>query len=59
MIEDNIKQVRERHEKEIENFQSNCSHSKISDWIEYHWAPGHFSHYVTVCERCGKIIEEK
>jgi len=59
MVEDNIKQIRKRHEKEIEDFQNECPHLEVSDWREYHWAPGHFSHYVKVCERCGTTVEEK
>lgn len=57
--EESIKQIRERHAKEIEDFQENCSHSNISDWMEYHWAPGHYSHHVKICNRCQKIMDEK
>jgi hypothetical protein len=52
-----IKQIRERHKKEIEDFQSNCRHLTISDWMPFMWAPGHYSHEVKICLRCNKIME--
>jgi hypothetical protein len=55
---ENIEQMRKRHEKEIETLQKKCKHKEISDWMEYHFAIGHFSHYVKVCKYCGKIIKE-
>jgi hypothetical protein len=58
-MENNIKEMRERHQKEIEDFQNNCLHIEVSDWIPYMWAPGHYGNDVKVCERCNKIMEEK
>lgn len=52
-----MKGVRERHQKEIEEFQENCPHEIISDWMQYYWAPGHYSHEVKICERCEKVME--
>ena len=56
MIE-TIKQMRRRHEKEIKALEKGCSHKKLSGWMDYAWAPGHFAGRVKVCENCGKIIE--
>lgn len=56
MIE-NIKQMRVRHEKEIARLQDFCSHAKVSAWMDYMWAPGHFDGRVKVCNECGKIME--
>ena len=58
MIE-NIDQMRERHKGEIEALQLTCKHESISDWMEYHWAIGHYSHDVKVCNLCGKTVEER
>lgn len=55
---ENIEMMRERHEKEIASLQSKCKHKDISDWQEFHWAVGHFSHYVKVCLFCGKIVKK-
>ena len=55
----NIKQMRERHKKEIAKLQSNCVHKNISDWMPYMWAPGHMGGSVKVCNFCGKTIERK
>ena len=52
-----IKQLREQHKKEIDDFMNSCPHTEISDWMPFMWAPGHFSHNVKVCKRCEKIIE--
>ena len=57
-MDETIKQIRERHQEEIDTFISNCPHAEISDWIPYMWAPGHFTHNVKICNRCGKTIEE-
>jgi len=57
-MEDTIAQIEERHKKEIDAFISICPHVEISDWIPYMWAPGHLSHFVKTCNRCGKIVEE-
>ena len=56
MIED-IREMRKRHEKEIEDLQSSCRHIKISDWMPYAWAPGHLGPNIKVCKFCGKIID--
>lgn len=53
-----IKQMRKRHEGEIEEFQNNCPHKKTV-WMPYMWAPGHFGANVRVCKRCEKIIERE
>ena len=56
---ENIEEMSKRHKKEINDLQDSCEHNSISDWMEYHWAPGHYSHDVKVCNTCGKIVEEK
>lgn len=56
-MRENIEQMQERHEREISELQNNCSHTHISDWMDYMWAPGHCWGRVKVCENCGKIIE--
>ena len=53
----NIELMRKRHEQEIKELQDNCTHTELSPWLDYSWAPGHFSGRVKVCENCGKIIE--
>jgi len=55
MIE-NIKQMRERHEKEIAKLQKLHKHTK-STRMPFMWAPGHFGNDVEVCDWCGKIIK--
>lgn len=55
---ENIGQMRERHQKEINQLQTQCKH-EISDWRDFMWAPGHCSGKVKVCEWCGKIVENK
>lgn len=59
MAEDTMKEMKERHQKEIEDFQNNCPHTVLSDWMPYMWAPGHYSCDVRVCERCNKIMAEQ
>ena len=59
MPENNMKELRERHKKEIIEFQESCPHEKLSDWMPYMWAPGHFSHDVKICTRCEKTMEER
>jgi uncharacterized paraquat-inducible protein A len=48
-MEDNIKDMRERHKTEIKELQNNCNHSKTKTTesaFEKH----------TLCVRCGKLI---
>jgi hypothetical protein len=54
-----VKELRERHRQEIEDFRDTCRHLVISDWLQYMWAPGHYDGHVKVCDRCGKIMEER
>ena len=54
-----ISQIREKHKKEIEDFQNNCKHEEISDWMQYYWAVGHSLGEVKVCNVCEKIIESR
>jgi hypothetical protein len=57
---ENYQEMTARHKKEIEALQANCDHSDLTDWLEYHWAPGHFSgQFVRVCKICGKQVESK
>lgn len=54
-----LAEIRERHKKEIEQFQEACPHTN-RQWLEYHWAPGHFSGQMNlVCNRCEKTLETK
>lgn len=59
VMDETIKTIRERHQKEIDAFISLCLHVEISNWMPFMWAPGHFSHNVKICNRCGKIVEEE
>ena len=44
----------------VNELQDNCKHENVSDWLDYCWAPGHYSGYtVKQCLRCKKIIKEK
>ena len=54
---ENIEQMRKRHETEIKALEKGCHHTRLSKWMDYAWAPGHFAGRVKVCENCGKIIE--
>jgi len=56
-----IKEMRERHEREIESLQENCPHplDQRSDWMEMCWAVAHSSGYfVKECNLCGKVMEK-
>lgn len=54
-LEETIKQIRERHKKEIDDYQSSCEHEKVTQ-MPYMWAHGHFGGDVLVCDRCEKIV---
>jgi hypothetical protein len=53
------KELRDKFDAELKEMQENCQHPEISDWMEYHWAIGHFSHWVKICRVCEKTVEEK
>lgn len=53
-----IQEMRARHKQEIDELQVDCEHLLISDWMPYHWAPGHSCGNVKVCRACDKIIEK-
>ncbi len=50
-----LKEMKERHKKEIDELQSACPHENSSH-MPYYWAPAHFSHYVIACDDCGMIL---
>ena len=57
---ENIDQMRERHKQEIDMLQKNCTHKKISKWIEEYWAIAHSSgSMVKLCDFCGKAVKRK
>lgn len=56
---ENIDKMRVRHQKEIDTLQTNCKHNKVSKWMDYMWAPGHFGYPVKICEFCGKIVKTR
>ena len=57
-MDENIEQMRERHTREIKALEDNCSHKKLSKWMDCMWAPGHFGGRVKVCDNCGKTIKQ-
>lgn len=58
-MDENAEQMRERHAKELQELQDKCSHKKISDWMPYMWAPGHYGPKVKICNHCQKIVEQQ
>jgi len=56
-ISETITQMRARHEQELNDLQTNCSHVTLSNWMPYQWAPGHTLGEVKVCATCGKIMQ--
>jgi len=56
---ESMKVMRERHKKEIEDFQAACEHEKISEFVPKEWAPGHIHSEVKYCLKCEKITEER
>ena len=57
--EENIEEMRARHEFEIAELQKSCKHKDISDWMPYMWAPGHYMSDVRVCNHCGEVREQR
>lgn len=54
------KQLRDKFEKDLEELRKKCKHSKKSDWMEQHWAPGHSTgSVVKICEICEEVVESK
>jgi len=54
-----VKEIREKHQKEIDDFCKECPHESISDWLPYCWAPGHCAGHIKICNRCEIMIESK
>ena len=55
MVE-NIAEMRARHERDIAELRMSCKHETVSDCMPFQWAPGHISHCVIVCTRCGEEV---
>lgn len=52
-----IKEMRERHKREIAELQAKCPHQEVSDWVQEYWAPAHSTMFqVKVCQACGKVV---
>jgi hypothetical protein len=57
---ENIKEMTERHKREIQELQDSCKHEKVSGWLDFYWAPMHSSGtQVKQCEFCGKVVQKK
>ena len=54
---EDIEQMRKRHKQEIASLEKDCPHTELSKWLDFAWAPGHFSGRVKVCERCVNSIQ--
>ncbi len=50
------KELREKFEYNLKKLQDSCNHENLC-YLPYHFAPGHYSHMVNVCDNCEKIIE--
>jgi hypothetical protein len=51
------KSLRDDFNERLAALQKRCKHTK-TQWMDFQWAPGHFSGRVKVCLRCEKIIKE-
>ncbi len=52
-------QLRDKFEEDLKTLQITCPHIE-AEWLEHHFAPGHFSGVmVNVCRCCEKILEDK
>ena len=52
-------QLQEQFEQDVKDLQEHCKH-KPSKWMDFMWAPGHFSPYkIKTCHICGKIVDQK
>lgn len=59
MTDENMCQLINRHAREIQEFQDDCPHETISDWMPYMWAPGHYGADVQICLRCHKTMRTR
>lgn len=50
--------LRKECEAAINSLQARCPHSKV-EWMEHHFAPGHYGGMVLVCNRCEYILENR
>ena len=54
------KSLRDKLELDLKELQAKCKHREISEWMEQHWAIGHYSGTdVKLCNKCEKIIETR
>jgi len=56
---ESFKEMKKRHDEEIEALQDNCLHIDVSPWTDFMWAPGHFGLPVKYCKFCEKVLERK
>lgn len=55
-----IQEMRQRHQREIDELQSKCPHPKLSDWMHEEWAPSHSTLFeVRICEACERVISRR
>lgn len=59
-MEESIDEMKERHKKEIEKLQENCTHQQLSDWLEEWGIFAHPTGFETkTCKVCGKIVKRR
>lgn len=54
----NAQQLRDKYEQDLAQLQETCEHEK-AEWMEHHFAPGHFDGMVFVCANCDKILKKE
>lgn len=51
--------LKREFDEEVKRLQENCSHTEVTEWLPYMWAPGHYMGEAKVCKRCGAIVDRE
>lgn len=53
-------ELRKEFERKVKKLQEQCNHEKLSNWIPYQSASGHYTgREVKSCKRCNLIVNER
>jgi len=54
------KELREEFNEKVKKLRESCKHPITTGWMDYCWAPAHYSGVeIKVCSICGAIVEER
>ena len=52
--------LQKEFERKVKDLQANCSHKRLTPWLEEWWSIGHSTgNVIRRCKYCNKVVEKE